>query len=104
VCDVGLPFSDSPLLVTGAQAYECIAPALVTVHVLNARVQVSAKTHGGGTRGRGHRQNHPSRCPLSTPFQQRTLFRGVPLAHLCRVCLSLPLFHPLEQGSPTYRE
>lgn len=80
---------------------------------LNARVQVSAKTRGGGTTARWEDIDKiipPVR--LSAPSRPRTLFQGipgVPLAHLSRVFLSvflrvpLVLFHPLERGSPTAR-
>lgn len=65
-----------PLLVTGARAYECTASAPVTVRALNARVQVSAKTHGGGTRAvEDIDKIIPPALPFSAP--DRALFRGI---------------------------
>lgn len=78
------------------------------VCALNARVQVSAKTRGGGTRGRGHRRNHPY-LPSSFPHHpgRARYFRAsqASLWHisLASLCLFRPpsLFHPLQPGSPT---
>jgi len=78
------------------------------VCALNARVQVSTKTRGGGTRGRGHRRNHPY-LPSSFPHHpgRARYFRAsqASLWHisLASLCLFRPpsLFHPLQPGSPT---
>lgn len=91
--------------------YCTLAP--VTVRVLNARVQVSAKTHGGGMRAEDIDKIIPpalpfpySRIPTARIIPEhpsRASLRHISLESICP-SRSLLLFHPLERGSPTYRE
>lgn len=95
VCNVGLRLPILPLLVTGARAYECTAPAPVAVRALNARVQVSTKTHGGGTRAvEDIDKIIPPALPFSAPSRPRAVFRDI-LAErpfgTSLSCLSVPL-------------
>lgn len=81
------------------------------VCALNARVQVSAKTRGGGTRAVEDIDEIIPTSPPSFPHRpgRARYFRAsqaslwhISLASLC-LFRSPSLFHPLEPGSPTAR-
>lgn len=111
VCDIGLRrlFSDSP-----PTCYRRASLRMYRTRFCNrTRSQracpgIREDAWWRNARG-GHRQNHPSRSPCAALSRRRVLFRsilaGLSLRHVSleSICPSrfLPLFHPLERGSPT---